>query len=93
VYAILLTLGFWLLLPFFALLIWLHVIAYPKQLRYSVNLAAISLLCAMLCCAIGTYFAAKHQIWPYVQGAVAALFAFLLVFGAGWWFGHKRRTE
>jgi hypothetical protein len=90
---IFLTLGFWLLLPFFVLLIWLRFIAYPKQLRNSINLAAVSLLSSILSCAIGTGFGGQTRalhIWPQVQGALAALFVFLLVFGAGWWLARKR---
>jgi hypothetical protein len=90
---IVLTLCFWLLLPFFALLIWLRFIAYPKHLRASINLAAVSLLSALLSCAIATSFgghARAQHIWPQVQGALAALFVFLLVFGVGWWLARKR---
>lgn len=86
-----LTLGFWLLLPFFALLIWLRFIAYPGQLRYNLNLAAVSSLSALTCCVIATRYSwvgTSHRIWPLVQGAVGALFVFLLVFGAGWLLGR-----
>ena len=89
---ILLTLGFWLLLPFFALLIWLRFIAYPKQLRYNLNLAGVSSLSAISCCAVATHYSwvgTSHRIWPLVQGAVVALFVFLMVFGIGWLLGRK----
>jgi hypothetical protein len=83
-----LLLGFALLLPFFALLIWLRFIAVPKRTRFNVQLAAISLLTAVVSCAIGTRFAeaTTHKIWPQVQGALFALFVFCAVFGLGWWF-------
>ncbi len=87
-----LTLGFWLLLPFFALLIWLRFIAYPKQMRYNLNLAAISCASAITCCAVATHYSwvgTSHRIWPLVQGAVVALFIFLLVYGVGWLLGRK----
>ena len=91
---ILLTLGFWLLAPFFALLIWLRFIAYPAQWHYNLNLAAISCVSAMSCCAVATRYSwvgASHRIWPLVQGAVAALFVFLLVFGVGWFLARQMK--
>ncbi len=84
---ILLTLGFWLLSPFFALMIWLRFIAYPKQVRFNVNLALVSCVSAITCCAVATRYSwvgTSHRIWPLVQGAVVALFVFFLVFGIGW---------
>jgi Ca2+/H+ antiporter len=85
------VMGFVLLLPFFALLIWLRLIAAPNRKRYNLQLAAISLIAAMICCAIGTRFATptNHHIWPQVQGALFALFVFLIVFGLGWWLDRR----
>lgn len=91
---IILTLGFWLLLPFFALLIWLRFIAYPAQLRYNLNLAGVSCVSAISSCAVATRFSwigTSHQVWPLVQGALVALFIFLLVFGSGWLLGRKMK--
>jgi FtsH-binding integral membrane protein len=86
-----LVLGFALLLPFFALLIWLRLIAAPKRMTFNIQLASISLLTALVSCAIGTRFAVvtTHKIWPQVQGALFALFVFCAVFGLGWWFDRK----
>ena len=89
---IFLTLGFWLLLPFFALLIWLRFIAYPTQWSYNLNLAAVSCVSAIGSCAVATRYSwvgTSHRIWPLVQGAIVALFIFLLVFGVGWLLGRK----
>ena len=89
---ILLTLGFWLLLPFFALLISLRFIAYPAQWHYNLNVAAVSCVSAIASCAVATHYSwvgTSHRIWPLVQGAIGALFVFLLVFGVGWLLGRK----
>ena len=89
-----LTLGFWLLLPFFALLIWLRFLAYPAQLPYNLNLAGVSCVCAMASCAVATRYSwvgTSHRIWPLVQGAIVALFVFLLVFGVGWFMARKTK--
>ncbi len=89
---ILLTLGFWLLLPFFALLIWLRYIAYPGQMLYNTQLSVVSCFSAISCCAVATHYSwigASHRIWPLIQGAVSALFVFLLVFGIGWRLGRR----
>jgi amino acid transporter len=85
------VMGFVLLLPFFALLIWLRLIAAPNRKRYNLQLAATSLIAAAVCCAIGMRFATptNHHIWPQVQGALFALFVFLIVFGMGWWLDRR----
>ena len=83
-----LILGFLLLLPFFAVLIWLRFIAAPHQPVRNVQLAAISLLGSLLSCVLATRFAPAvdgHQLWPLVQGATVAFFVFLTIFGCGWW--------
>ena len=83
----LLTMGFVLLLPFFAILIWLRFIAAPRAPKQNMNLAAISLLGSCASCVIATRAAPwvdGHQLWPLVQGATVAFFVFLVMFGLGW---------
>lgn len=82
-----LIMGFLLLLPFFAVLIWLRFIAAPRASKQNTNLAAISLLGSLVSCVIATKFAPMvggHQLWPLVQGATVAFFVFLTIFGLGW---------
>lgn len=82
-----LCMGFVLLLPFFAILIWLRCIAAPRAMKHNVNLAAISLLGSLLSCVVATRVAPLvdgHQLWPLVQGATVAFFVFLTIFGIGW---------
>jgi hypothetical protein len=88
-------LGFLLLLPFFAVLIWLRLIAYPKHIGETVQVSAASLLIAAICCHLGFHSElAAHGgtlIWPQALAAMCAFFSFLLIFGAAWW--HRRRAN
>lgn len=88
-----LIMGFLLLLPFFAILIWLRFIAAPRASKQNINLAAISLLGSLGSCVIATKVAPQvdgHQLWPLVQGATVAFFVFLTIFAVGWLLLHRQ---
>jgi hypothetical protein len=86
-------LGFLLLLPFFAVLMWLRLIAYPKHIGETVQVSTASLLIAAICCHLGFHselaLREGSPIWPQAVAAMCAFFSFLLVFGVAWW--HRRR--
>ncbi len=88
-------LGFLLLLPFFAVLIWLRLMAFPRHIAETVQVSLVCLLISALCCYLGYHSNlasdAHSPIWPQALAAMCAFFSFLLLFGIAWW--HRRRAD
>jgi uncharacterized membrane protein len=78
-------LSFLLLLPFFALLVWLALISKPAQRDRIAALTLLSLVLSAFASAVGFDVTrnALHPMWPYLVAALLAFGVYLSVFALG----------